>query len=79
MRFTRCPIVMIFEASEAAGYTVSVPALPGLVTEGWTIDEARAMAEDAIRCYLEGLLKDGEPIPKEPALLQAKIRVALPA
>ena len=70
---------VIFEPNEAAGYTVSVPALPGLVTEGRTIDEARAMAEDAIRCYLEGLLKDGEPIPEEPALLQEKIRVALPA
>jgi predicted RNase H-like HicB family nuclease len=69
----------IFEANEAGGYTVSVPALPGLVTEGRTIDEARAMAEDAIRCYLEGLLKDGEPIPEEPALLHEKIRVALPA
>jgi len=58
---------------------VSVPALPGLVTEGRTIDEARTMAEDAIRCYLAGLLKDGEPIPEEPALLHEKIRVALPA
>jgi len=70
---------VIFEANEVGGYTVSVPALPGLVTEGRTIDEARTMAEDAIRCYLEGLLKDGEPIPEEPALLHEKIRVALPA
>jgi predicted RNase H-like HicB family nuclease len=83
MRYnTRVPeyaYTVIFEANEAGGYTVSVPALPGLVTEGRTIDEARTMAEDAIRCYLEGLLKDGEPIPEEPALLHEKIRVALPA
>jgi len=40
------------------GYTVTVPALPGLVTEGSTLKEAREMAKDAIRCYLEALLKD---------------------
>lgn len=41
-----------------AGYTVTVPKLPGLVTEGDTLKEAREMAKDAIRCYLEALLKD---------------------
>ena len=70
---------VIFEPNETGGYTVSVPALSGLVTEGRTIEEARAMAEDAIRCYLEGVVKDGERIPEEPELLQEKIRIALPA
>lgn len=41
-----------------AGYTVTVPKLPGLVTEGGNLKEAREMAKDAIRCYLEALLKD---------------------
>lgn len=41
-----------------AGYTVTVPKLPGLVTEGDNLREAREMAKDAIRCYLEALLKD---------------------
>lgn len=40
------------------GYTVTVPKLPGLVTEGDNMKEAREMAKDAIRCYLEALLKD---------------------
>ena len=40
------------------GYTVTVPKLPGLVTEGDNLKEAREMAKDAIRCYLEALLKD---------------------
>jgi len=39
--------------------------LPGLVTEGNTLEEARAMAVDAIRGYLEVLTKDGQPIPVE--------------
>ncbi|MEK7576889.1 MAG: type II toxin-antitoxin system HicB family antitoxin [Patescibacteria group bacterium] len=41
-----------------SGYTVTVPKLPGLVTEGSTLGEARDMAKDAIRCYLEAMLKD---------------------
>ncbi|MAG12227.1 HicB family protein [bacterium] len=39
------------------GYTVTIPKLPGLVTEGDNLKEAREMAKDAIRCYLEGVLK----------------------
>ena len=47
----------IFEPN-GEGYTVTVPELPGLVTEGDNLREAREMAKDAIRCYLEALLKD---------------------
>ncbi len=55
----------VFEPAAEGGYIVSVPALPGLVTEGETIEEARAMVKDAIRGYLESLLKHGEEIPIE--------------
>ena len=48
----------IFEKNEDGGYTVIVPALPGLVTEGKDLEEAKKMVEDAIYCYLEGLKKD---------------------
>jgi predicted RNase H-like HicB family nuclease len=34
-----------------------------LVTEGDTLEESRAMAEDAIRGYIESLRKDGLPVP----------------
>lgn len=40
------------------GYTVTIPKLPGLVTEGNTLQTAREMARDAIRCYLGAILKD---------------------
>lgn len=40
------------------GYTVTVPKLPGLVTEGSNLREAREMAKDAIRCCIESLLKE---------------------
>lgn len=55
----------IFEPAAEGGYVVTVPALNGLTTEGETLEEARAMAADAIRCYLETLRKHGEEIPVE--------------
>lgn len=50
--------LVIFERNELGGYTVIVPALPGLVTEGDDLIEAKNNAEEAIRCYIEGLLKE---------------------
>ena len=64
-----------FEANEHGGYTVTVPALPGLVTEGKDLEHARSMAKDAIQCYIEGLKKAKEPIPVERETAQVKISV----
>jgi antitoxin HicB len=58
---------------EEGGYTVTVPALPGCVTQGETIEEAIAMAKDAIRLYIETLIADGEPVPQEREHPQALI------
>jgi predicted RNase H-like HicB family nuclease len=58
------------------GYPVTVPLLPGLITYGRILDQAHTMARDAIRCHLEGLLKDGERIPDENISRQDKLRVA---
>jgi antitoxin HicB len=60
--------VLLERDEEAGGFVVTCPALPGLVTEGNTLAEARAMAADAIKGYLESLRKHGHPIPRgEPA------------
>ena len=50
---------------EEGGYAVSVPALPGCITQGDTVDECIANAKEAIQLYLEDLLASGEPIPIE--------------
>jgi len=74
---------VFFEPAVEGGYIVTCPALPGLVTEGDTLSEAKRMARDAIRTYLESLRKDGEPIPSDPKFsakpVKEKIRVAIPA
>jgi len=57
---------VIYEPLAEGGHQVIVPALPGIVTYGRTIEEAREMARDAIVCHLRGLLKDGEEIRDDP-------------
>ena len=49
------------------GYTVRVPALPECITYGQTRDEALARAKEAIKGFIEGLEKAGEPVPEETA------------
>jgi predicted RNase H-like HicB family nuclease len=44
---------VVFEPSDEAGYTVYVPALPGCISEGDTLDEARENIREAIALYLE--------------------------
>ena len=58
-----------------AGFQATVPSLPGLLTFGRTETEALSMAEDAIRCHIEGLKKDGEEIPDEGAAQFRKLRI----
>ena len=50
-------------------YGVSFPDLPGCVTAGTTLDDARAMAAEALAFHLEGLAADGEAVP-EPSSLE---------
>jgi len=54
----------IFEPCEEGGFTVTVPKLPGVVTEGDTFEEAKSNVEDAIKGYLEILSDAGESIPE---------------
>jgi antitoxin HicB len=72
---------VLFDPAEEGGYVVTCPALPGLVTEGDTLEEARTRAADAIRGYLESLQKDGQPIPTDTKLpgepVKEEIRVEL--
>ncbi len=56
---------VMFQPAPEGGYDVFVPLLPGCVTQGSTLEEARAMAKDAIAAYCLSLAKDGELIPEE--------------
>ena len=57
--------IILHPDEEEGGYTVTVPALPGCVTQGESLEEAIAMARDAIRLHIEALAADGLPVPEE--------------
>lgn len=56
---------VLIEPAGDGGFIARVPALPGCVTEGDTWDEALAMAQDAIRGYLDSLKRHGDPGPPQ--------------
>lgn len=45
-------------------FGVSFPDFPGCVTAGTTLDDARAMALEALSLHIEGMIEDGEAIPE---------------
>ena len=56
---------VLFEPVPEGGYNVIVPAFPEICTFGDTLEEARAMAADAIRCVLESMRENDETIPPD--------------
>jgi antitoxin HicB len=72
---------VLLQPEPEGGYTVTCPSLPGLVTYGETLEEARTMAIEAVEAYLESLQLDDEPIPEsdvvEPRPLIEPVRVRL--
>ena len=56
---------IIIEPDEKKTFHGFVPSLPGCHTWGKTLEETKKNLKEAIKCHLQGLLKDGEPIPKE--------------
>jgi len=66
---------IIFKPLDEGGFDVIVPAIPEICTFGDTIEEARVMAEDAIKCYIESALELNEPIPMDREVSFEKIAV----
>lgn len=73
---------VLFEPVEEGGYVAFCPALPGLVTEGDTYEQAHERVKEAIEGYLESLVKDGLTIPPDKKItlepVKEQIRIALP-
>lgn len=67
---------LLIPDEQEGGYTATVPALPGLTTEGDTDDEAPAHARDAIALYIADVEAAGEPVPIE-GMLPALADVAV--
>lgn len=50
---------------DSGSYMILVPSLPGCVTFGDSVEEALAMAREAVALHIEGLAAAGEPIPED--------------
>jgi antitoxin HicB len=70
---------VILEPQPDGGFTVLVPALPEVITEGDTEDEALAMAEDAMRLVLEDRVARGERIPTDTTTRIREVKVTIAA
>ena len=54
---------IVLQAEPEGGFSVFVPELPSVATQGETVEEAHAMAKEAIEGYLAVMREDGLPIP----------------
>jgi antitoxin HicB len=55
--------VCTFRPNPEGGYSVRCPAFPGLITSGKDLEEARAMAREALELCIEVYLEKGWPLP----------------
>ena len=62
--------IALIRKDPASDYGVDFPDFPGCVTAGRSLDEARRMAAEALALHVDGMAKDGEPLP-DPATLDA--------
>ncbi len=68
---TRHFTVLLEWDPEGPGYVVSVPALPGCLTQGATVPDALERAREAIAGHVAALIETGQPVPAHgpPALM----------
>lgn len=66
---------IILHPDESGGYWTEVPALPGCMSQGDTVEEAIEMTKDAIALWLESMLDRGEAIPEDKDIV---VKVAVP-
>ena len=60
----RSEVELVFAPQEEGSYHVYAPDLPGLHTQGDSLDEAVANAQDALEHYVEGVREQGRALDK---------------
>ena len=77
MKQTKLQFNVVFRPEPEGGFSVIVPALPGCISYGRNLKEARQMAVDAICGYIASLKKHKEPIPSDEETFIGSIRLPL--
>jgi predicted RNase H-like HicB family nuclease len=65
---------VILEREADGGFVVSVPLLPGCVSQGDTREEALANIREAIDLYIEDCRLAGDPLPEEDSLEYVELK-----
>ncbi len=60
--------IALLRKDKKSDYGVEFPDLPGCITAGSTLEEARAMAEEALAAHVALLREDGDPVPEPSSL-----------
>ena len=55
--------IAIIHKDPKSDFGVSFPDLPGCISAGRTIDEAKELAQEALSLHIQGILEDGEEVP----------------
>lgn len=72
---TREYTVVLEPNDDEAGYTASVPALPGCISTGDSVEEALENVRDAIELWISMARRKGEPVPEDVTMV-SKVHVA---
>lgn len=65
----------VFQKEPEGGYTVFVPMLPGCVSYGKNLEEAKKMINNAIELYIESLSAHKEEIPTEENIFYSQVNI----
>jgi len=63
------------EKDEDGRWVATVPALPGCISQGRTVTEARKNVREAIGLHLSSLAADGIPIRRRPGVIETVVAV----
>lgn len=66
---------LVFRSEPEGGFTVIVPALPGCITYGKNLEEAKWHAQDAIKGYTASMRKHNERLPSDEKSFISSIQV----
>lgn len=69
--------IAIVHKEPGSDYGVSFPDFPGCVTAGRDLDDARAMAQEALEAHTDFMQKEGNDLP-EPSSMEEAVRASLP-
>ena len=67
---------ILLKPEPQGGFTINVPALPGCITYGTDLEEAKVNAKEAIELYIESLKAHGDEIPSDDDLLEYRLQLS---